>query len=68
MQKKYLDGVRIGFICMRGFNMTKNNFLLCRSSITFVKLYYYGQKYPKSVAFNQIFTYFGQTMSNISII
>ena len=68
VQKKYLDGFRIGFICMRGFNRTNNNFLKYRSSITLVKLYYYGQKYPKLVAFNQIFTYFGLTMSNISII
>ena len=68
MQKKYLDGVRIGFICMRGFNRTNNNFLKYRSSITLVKLYYYGQKYPKLVAFNQIFTYFGLTMTNIFII
>ena len=31
-------------------------------------MYYFGQKYPKLVTFNQIFTYFGLTMTNIFII
>ena len=53
---------------MTGFNRTQNNFLFGKNGIFLVKLYYFGQKYQKLVAFNQIFTYFELKMTNISII